>query len=920
MLPNLLQGGTCAVWGKRASQWHGGANYNAASQAQDITSDRTRYTQAANHLLRRKSKSKAKEWTKLEHRVLIPKRWVRCALVWLCLVVPFALSLAAMAQVDTTEWRSGLVSLNNGWLAQEGDDPSWAKSDLDDRGWHKLELDDLGASKPGWRWYRLHVKLTPGHEEVHLLIAGGEGTYEIFLNGERADGAEIRPMFGVYRPTEQIFVPHNEGDDLTIALRTHAPPIYTVWALPLFLTADLGTASAIEDDRAAMQAQRLYSAIPSIAINLALVLAGIGALALFSSKRGDGEYVWLGLYLLALGTSNGILYSSTSGVLPLAFSGLIADSLIYIYVILQIELTFSFAKQRINKPWRVYELLLLLMPIANPAPHQNWLSNNIYTSAEAIAILPAAFLLPILLLGWYRGGNREAGWLIMPSLLPAAATAAFDLGSYSIWSGWGKADFLADPIQAGQAQLQLTDVADFVFLLAIGIVMFFRFMRVSKEQVRSEERIRFLAYFDALTGLPNRTFLKDQVRQAVAAARRRGEKIALLYLGLDRFKTINDSLGHTIGDLLLKDTAERFKGCIGLEDMVARVGGDEFVALLSNVKDVADATISADRIVKSISGKFEIEGHSLNTSCSLGISIFPDHSDDCETLIKFADQAMYCAKENGGNGLRFFTEDLNAQAVARLTLENDLRLAIERAEFFLVYQPQMEIASGQISGLEVLIRWQHPRLGLVPPDKFIALAEKTGLILPIGEWVMRTACAQVRKWHDDGLLVTPVAVNVSAVQFCQNGFCELVDSILRETGLDPQYLELELTESLLLSNVDVMLSVLQVLRDMGLKLAIDDFGTGYSSLSYLRQFRANKVKIDRAFIRNLATDFDDGTITTAIIRMTKSLNLRVLAEGVENEAQLAFLREYECDEIQGYYFSKPISGAELEDKMLALSI
>jgi hypothetical protein len=361
VLPSLLHCDTRKVWGDGASQRHGEANYRAASQVQDIT------------LLRGKSKSKAKEWAKLEHRVLIPKWRVRCALVWLCLVAPFALSLAAMAQVDTTEWRSGLVSLQNGWLAQEGDDPSWAKSDLDDRGWHKVELDDLGASKPGWRWYRLHVKLTPGHKKVHLLIAGGEGTYEIFLNGERADGAEIRPMFGVYRPTEQIFVPHNEGDELTIALRTHAPPIYTVWALPLFLTADLGTTSAIEDDRAAMQAQRLYSAIPSIAINLALLLAGIGALALFSSKRGDGEYVWLGLYLLALGASNGILYSSTSGVLPLAFSGLIADSLIYVYVILQIELTFSFAKRRMNKLWRVYELLLLLMPIANPAPHQNWL-------------------------------------------------------------------------------------------------------------------------------------------------------------------------------------------------------------------------------------------------------------------------------------------------------------------------------------------------------------------------------------------------------------------------------------------------------------------------------------------------------------------------------------------------------------------
>jgi predicted signal transduction protein with EAL and GGDEF domain len=371
-----------------------------------------------------------------------------------------------------------------------------------------------------------------------------------------------------------------------------------------------------------------------------------------------------------------------------------------------------------------------------------------------------------------------------------------------------------------------------------------------------------------------------------------------------------------LGDRLLKDVAARLKGCVREQNTVARVGGDEFVVVLSGVKGEAEAATAASRIVKTITGKFVVQGHSLNTSCSLGISMFPQHSDDCDTLIKYADQAMYSAKENGRNNFQFFKEDMNTQVVKRLTLENDLRLAIEREEFFLVYQPQMEISSGRIIGLEALIRWQHPKLGLVPPDKFIPITEKTGLILPIGEWVLKTACSQARKWLDDGIYTVPVAVNVSAVQFRQEGFCELIKKVLQETCLPPQYLELELTESLLLSNEDVMFSVLQELKEMGLKLAIDDFGTGYSSLSYLKQFPVNKLKIDRSFIRDISTNSDDAAITTAIINMAKSLNLKVIAEGVETEAQMSFLREHRCDEIQGYYFSKPISAGEVADKVL----
>ena len=348
---------------------------------------------------------------------------------------------------------------------------------------------------------------------------------------------------------------------------------------------------------------------------------------------------------------------------------------------------------------------------------------------------------------------------------------------------------------------------------------------------------------------------------------------------------------------------------------MARLGGDEFVLMLTQVKDVHDAAVAAERLMDAITAEFVIQGHTLNVSCSVGISIFPEHGTDAETLIKNADAAMYSAKDNGRNNFRFFTADMNAQVVERLTLESNLRLALDNRELFLVYQPQMDIASGRITGLEALIRWQHPELGLVPPDKFIRVAENSGLILPIGEWVLRTACSQARKWQEEGLPAVTMAVNVSAVQFRQQGFCDLIKRVLHETGLAPQCLELELTESLLLANADLMLSVVQELKAMGLTLAIDDFGTGYSSFNYLKQFRVGKLKIDRAFIRDIAVNPDDAAITAAIISMAKSLHLKVIAEGVEDEAQMSFLRAHQCDEIQGYYFSKPLLVEKVAEKL-----
>lgn len=431
------------------------------------------------------------------------------------------------------------------------------------------------------------------------------------------------------------------------------------------------------------------------------------------------------------------------------------------------------------------------------------------------------------------------------------------------------------------------------------------------ERKVAEERVQFLAYYDALTGLPNRTLLQDRISKALASAHRRKESVAVLFLDLDRFKIINDTLGHSTGDVLLQEVATRLKEWAREQDTVARVGGDEFVLLLTTIAQTSDAAVAAQRIVDVTAADYSLKGNPINVTCSVGISMFPENGVDSETLIKNADAAMYCAKQKGPNHVQFFTKDMNDQMVERLTLESGLRLALDREELFLLYQPQMDIATGETVGVEALLRWQHPELGLVPPDRFIRIAENTGLIVPIGEWVLRTACSQARKWQEEGLPKVRVAVNVSAVQFRQDGFRDHIRSVLNETGLASQYLELELTESLLLSNADVMFSVLRELKEMGLSLAIDDFGTGYSSLSYLREFPVSKLKIDRSFVQDVAINQDDAAITAAIIGMAKNLNLKVIAEGVENEAQLSFLRAHQCDEIQGYYFSRPLSADKI---------
>jgi len=431
------------------------------------------------------------------------------------------------------------------------------------------------------------------------------------------------------------------------------------------------------------------------------------------------------------------------------------------------------------------------------------------------------------------------------------------------------------------------------------------------ERKLAEQRVQFLAFFDSLTNLPNRALVQDRLSKAIATARRQREKLGVLHLDIDNFKIINDCLGHSQGDELLRCIAQRLEGSSRDEDTVARLGGDEFLISLGPINSAEDAAVVAERIANELKPAFSINGHVLNVTCSIGISIFPDHGEDAETLIKNADAAMYASKSSGRNTFRFFSEAMTEQAVERLQLGNSMRGAIERDELFLVFQPEFNLKTGAISCWEALARWKHPEFGLVPPDKFIPIAEANGAIVSIGEWVLRTACLHARAWHDAGNEI-PVAVNVSAVQFRQIGFCDLVKRVLDETGLDPRHLELEITESLLLATEDMRVEVMSQLKAYGVKLAIDDFGTGYSSLSYLKQLPVSKLKIDRSFIHDLHRTGNEEAITAAIIHMAKCLNLTVTAEGVENQNQLQLLRDNGCDDVQGFLFSKPLRADQMD--------
>jgi diguanylate cyclase (GGDEF)-like protein/PAS domain S-box-containing protein len=426
------------------------------------------------------------------------------------------------------------------------------------------------------------------------------------------------------------------------------------------------------------------------------------------------------------------------------------------------------------------------------------------------------------------------------------------------------------------------------------------------ERKATEKRIEFLAYRDVLTGLPNRLLLQDRFDQAVTFAERNGNKVALLFLDLDNFKTINDSLGHAVGDALLKEVAVRLDECVRETDTISRQGGDEFLIVLPDLRGADAITPVLLKIRDQLQLPFEFDGNELTTTVSIGVAIYPDDGRDFVTLLKKADTAMYRAKDEGRNGYRFFDEQMNIEAVDHLQLKNGLRRALSKGEFVLHYQPQIDLTSGAVVGAEALIRWNHPEQGMVAPNRFIALAEDSGLIVPMGDWVVHEACRQAVAWRVAGMQPLVMGVNLSAVQFKRGDVEQTVLHALAQSGLDPHYLELELTESILIHNTDQVLATVKRLKALGVKLSIDDFGTGYSSLSYLKRFDVDKLKIDQTFIRDLATDADDEAIVFAIVQMARGLNLKTIAEGVETADILKRLKQFRCDEAQGYFFARPM--------------
>jgi diguanylate cyclase (GGDEF)-like protein/PAS domain S-box-containing protein len=444
----------------------------------------------------------------------------------------------------------------------------------------------------------------------------------------------------------------------------------------------------------------------------------------------------------------------------------------------------------------------------------------------------------------------------------------------------------------------------------VGAVMVFRDI---SSTVALASKMRHLAQHDFLTNLPNRVLLNDRITQAISSAKRSNTNPVLLFLDLDKFKHINDSLGHAVGDQLLKAVSERLVHCVRTSDTVSRHGGDEFVILLADERRPQDAALAAEKILLALSMPFLIDGQQLHTSTSIGISVFPLDGLDAAALIKSADTAMYHAKERGRNNYQFFLQDMNTRAVERQLIESNLRQALERNEFTLHYQPKVDLKTQCITGVEALLRWEHLEWGLVLPERFILIAEECGLIIPIGRWVLGEACAQAVRWRSQGISPVSIAVNVSALEFRHRDFFDHALSVIEASGVDPSCLQLELTEGVLMRDVATSASLLAKFKAMGVQIAVDDFGTGYSSLSYLNQFPIDVLKIDQSFVKAIDAAMEtNGVIVSAVIGMGKNLNQRVIAEGVEQEGQLAFLKAHGCDEGQGYFFSKPVNAVQMQ--------
>lgn len=434
------------------------------------------------------------------------------------------------------------------------------------------------------------------------------------------------------------------------------------------------------------------------------------------------------------------------------------------------------------------------------------------------------------------------------------------------------------------------------------------------DKKRTEERIQYLAHYDVLTGLPNRVLLEERSQFAINSAKRKGGNLALIFFDLDHFKNINDSLGHSTGDALLVELSRRLRDVLREDDIISRLGGDEFILLLAGADEVGAERV-AEKLLQTVNQPYVLGQYDLNVSASIGIAVYPDDGEDLETLLRNADTAMYRAKQDGRNNFRFFTQEMQARSGRHLELVNALRYALERDQLQVLYQPQIQLQTGKVIGAEALLRWHHPEMGSISPAEFIPVAEETGQILAIGEWVLRTAVSQLGQWHDAGWRELSMAVNLSAIQFRHTDLPGTVSQILRELGLDAQFLELELTESVAMLDPPAAIATMNDLHHRGVRMAIDDFGTGYSSLSYLKKFQVSKLKIDRSFIRDIGTDPEDKAIISAVISMAKSLGMRTIAEGVETNEQLEFLQAHQCDEVQGYFFAQPLDALKFQEFM-----
>ncbi|MBI4800194.1 MAG: EAL domain-containing protein [Desulfarculus sp.] len=496
--------------------------------------------------------------------------------------------------------------------------------------------------------------------------------------------------------------------------------------------------------------------------------------------------------------------------------------------------------------------------------------------------------------------SRFTGLDFQGQILPA-------LRAKALWRG--AASYPLGPFPGALYQVSLSCLLEEAGLISHYVALFSE----QSWDCNSQEQLLHLAHYDPLTGLPNRTLFGERLSAGIAHARRRGLGLAVLFLDLDNFKTINDSLGHTLGDDLLNAVARRLLDCVRAEDTVARLGGDEFLLLLQDIGNPTAAAMAGRRVLQALSEPFQIERHELFVSVSVGITLFPHDGEDIETLIKNADMAMYRAKEEGKRGLQLYSPSLNNEVNRRLVMQNNLRRGFTRGEFLVHYQPKLRLSDGQVTGMEALVRWNQPEVGMISPLEFIPLAEESGLILPIGEWVLREACRFTKDLHDAGHGHLSVAVNLSTRQLLwQFDLVDMLQDVLAESELPPEHLELEVTESVIMRNLEASIATMQRIRALGIRISLDDFGTGYSSLFYLKKLPIDAIKIDRAFVRDLPHNREDVAIIQGIIAMATSLNLQVVAEGGETKEQMDFLRSSRCHLMQGFYFSRPVPGEDLD--------